>query len=79
MTKYVNCTRKGCGGEVELTFERERADDGEWYVMTDAVCSEGCEFNADEIEAFENANPVDMDDINQATADFWESMAEAIY
>lgn len=76
MTKYCNCPK--CEGEVTLTFERECADDGEWYMLTDAVCSEKCEFDADEIEALENANPVGMDDIEQASADFWESMAEAI-
>jgi hypothetical protein len=58
MKVYAECPRRDCAGEVDLTFERERADDGEWWVLTGAECSEGCDLTGDEIERLERENPV---------------------
>jgi len=58
MTTYTDCK---CGGEITLKFEHDTADDGEFYNLIEATCSEGCEFDADEIERIENDNSITME------------------
>ena len=74
MTKTIQCPK--CGNELELSFDRETADDGVFYVLTELKCYDGCAFDADETEQIENNNPVTCEDIDESMNSMFELEAE---
>jgi hypothetical protein len=68
MTTYEDCPKCGEENVLELKWEHHRADDGEFYILQNAECASGCEFDADDMELFNNKFEVTMEDVN----DFYE-------
>ena len=77
MNKAIDCPK--CANELELFYDRETADDGVFYVLTELKCYGGCDFSADEVEEIDNNNPVTMEDIDNSLNAMFELEAELAY